>query len=406
MIRINKGWLLLAAAFSFYNVSAQDVALKDLRTPNSPGFQILDISPSNIERPTNPKAFALGVLNLSTQGSVIPKNFSFELSPYWYFKPQNATVYKYLNIQGPDSNRHVFSGILNKLSVSLASSFIDSSSGSVFKNTNYVSAGIRTNLITLRSAGQHARNRAAVAGIAARMKAFGDNSRAAKGQLKILFVQYEDSARRAISEIAKAEMKAKSLQVQAEIDKLDAAWPATLEGLMDNDAAVQEYFTSLEEAPLFQLNVAYAYSSAFPDNMYKSKRFNRSGLWLDAALSGAGLTTKLKAFSLIASARFMTDNVLTDTARFVFDRKNALDVGGRLEYSLERFSIGIEYLKRSYSGAGEYNSERTVGVIQYKVSDNLFITGTYGKNFGNVKNLFTLLGVNWGMGKSTVRVED
>ena len=42
----------------------KEVKLIDLKTPNSPGFQLLDISPSSIERPTNPKEFSLKVLNL------------------------------------------------------------------------------------------------------------------------------------------------------------------------------------------------------------------------------------------------------------------------------------------------------------------------------------------------------
>jgi hypothetical protein len=46
-------------------------------------------------------------------------------------------------------------------------------------------------------------------------------------------------------------MRTKSLQVQAEIDKLDAGLPAALEGMMDSDVEVQEYFTTLEEAPFF-----------------------------------------------------------------------------------------------------------------------------------------------------------
>src|SRR3970040_905129 len=61
-----------------------------LKTPESPAFHILGISPSAIARPTSPKAFAfsfLGSLREQEQLSLIPSNFAVEVNPYWWSAP-------------------------------------------------------------------------------------------------------------------------------------------------------------------------------------------------------------------------------------------------------------------------------------------------------------------------------
>ena len=83
------------------SVFAQEntVELKDLKTPNSPAFQILDIAPTSIEKPTNPRAFAASLLSLSNNGTSIPKNFAMEFSPFWFGNAKNRSIYNYLNLK-------------------------------------------------------------------------------------------------------------------------------------------------------------------------------------------------------------------------------------------------------------------------------------------------------------------
>jgi len=92
------------------------------------------------------------------------------------------------------------------------------------------------------------------------------------------------------------------------------------------------------------------------------------------------------------------DATTTDT----FSRQNVFDWGYKIEYKLENIAIAIEHLNRKYANNAVLNSDRTVGVIQYKISDGIYFTGSYGKNFGMIKNTFTLFGINYGFGKSVL----
>jgi len=161
--------ILIAALWSTFSLKAQNIELKDLKNLNSPGFQILDIAPSTIDRPANPKAFAASIMSLTNNGTAIPKNFALEVTPYWYFKPKNATVFQYLNIKDDAGNSNTFTGIFNKMSISLASVFNDSTSGSLIKNTNYIAFGLKTNLITYRNEKQNQKLKNALANFSKRV---------------------------------------------------------------------------------------------------------------------------------------------------------------------------------------------------------------------------------------------
>jgi hypothetical protein len=400
--------LLITLPLLFETVCAQqDIKLDDLKAPNSPGFQILDIAPSSTESPTNLKEFALKFLNLTNNGTALPKNFAFEFSPYWFAKPSTENVYKYLNLPGDKSitGSGTTGGIFRKLSVSIASSFSDSTSGSLLKNNNYLSLGIRTNILTIRTKTQIASFTSALSKISDRMHVFGANS-TDKENLKItlvgLLVQSQtekDTAkiREIVSQIA---------TIKSQIDKIDSESPEQLEKNLDADKVYQDNIKMLQAAPVFQLDAAYAYSEAFLNNQYSDNRFNRSGLWLSATLSAASLNkAKTDNLSFIFLGRAIWDNALTDTAKNVFTRKNAYDFGGKIDYTIGRLSISFEHLSRVYSKTSSLNSNRTVGIIQYKINDNLYATGTYGENFG-VNNLITLLGLNWGFGDSKLNVSN
>src|SRR5688500_98779 len=60
------------------------VQLQKLQTPTSPAFIVLGVSPTVVERPTTPRAFALSVASSSLQSDdLVPKNYAAEFAPYW-----------------------------------------------------------------------------------------------------------------------------------------------------------------------------------------------------------------------------------------------------------------------------------------------------------------------------------
>ncbi|MCD9575990.1 hypothetical protein [Flavobacterium soyae] len=399
--------LIVFIFFITSNVSAQkEISIEDLKTPNSPGFQILDIAPTSIERPVNPKALAVSLLSLTSSGTVIPKNFAMEISPYWYTKSDNASVYQYLSINTENKETSDFSGILRKMSISMASVFSDSTSGSLIKNTNYISFGVRTNLFTYRTAAQNEKLQQSLKNITEKIKEIKSNN-VEKKKLLGLRTRYRNDLNNEPDQDKKAVIISKIDSIQTQIDNLIEASPEEMEKKLDADEDVQKNMKSLKELPLFQLDGAFAYSEAIPGNKYENNRFNRSGFWFNASLNAFSIDKeKLEDnLSILGTLRFIRDNALVENTLDEFKKNKAFDYGFKAEYTVKDFSISIEYLKREYSGNSALNSERTVGVLEYKLNDNLYFTGTYGKNFGQENNLFTLFGINYGFGKSSLKTE-
>jgi hypothetical protein len=410
--------ILIAALWSTFSLKAQNIELKDLKNLNSPGFQILDIAPSTIDRPANPKAFAASIMSLTNNGTAIPKNFALEVTPYWYFKPKNATVFQYLNIKDDAGKSNTFTGIFNKMSISLASVFNDSTSGSLIKNTNYIAFGLKTNLITYRNEKQNQKLKNALANFSKRVIDLRPNQKNAdaleielnrvKNKINALYIRLKSETDDAVKDSINTEYQnaiANRALVQKKIDDFENQAPDLFEANIQKDTLIQNYLKELDDLPLIQVDVAFAYSEAFPDNATTNKRFNRSGLWLTGALNAfsvdkAELNDNL---AFIICTRFISDNVLQEGSLDVFERENAFDLGFKLEYSIKDLSISYEYIKRDYSDNSNLNSERKVGSIQYKISDGLYVTGAYGTNFGIDKNLFTLFGINYGFGKSSLK---
>ena len=94
-------------------------------------------------------------------------------------------------------------------------------------------------------------------------------------------------------------------------------------------------------------------------------------------------------------------DVVSQKYGFKTERTN-FDFGGRLEFEFGAIAVSFESVYRRVSSHPELNTSRNVGIVQYKLSGNLFLTGTFGKNFGDTDNLVSFLGLNWGFGKTAL----
>jgi hypothetical protein len=282
-------------------------------------------------------------------------------------------VYTYLDLDESTTPKSavIRTGLWRKFSLSLVSTFADSTSGSLLANTNYVALGGRTNLLTIRSRKQ---NNNLVKGVLAAAKRMND-----------LGAMRPNGTRPTADE---------------------------LEKLIDKDQEFLDNINLLRSLPLLQWEVAYAYSHAFKENEFSQDRFNRSGFWTTIAINAplgkkettaAGTTKNNNHFiSFIGHLKLSKDNVLTDTLAQVFNKKSFTDFGGKIEYNLKRFTVSAEYVSRKYKDVSEVDSDRTAGCFQYKINDNLYVAATFGRNFGDFRNVFTVLGLNWGFGKSSL----
>lgn len=103
--------------------------VNDMYIPTSPGFVILDKAPASIEKPTDPKAFGITVLNAvkKSEGAV-------DITPFWLWDHPKLDFWKSINNKTP---------FLQTLNVSAAGSQSDTGS--------FLSLGIRGHLFRIYS---------------------------------------------------------------------------------------------------------------------------------------------------------------------------------------------------------------------------------------------------------------
>lgn len=334
--------------------------LTDFRMPVSPAFGIMDLSPTSVERPTSPKALGLTMLNFTGSGGALPKNFALEISPYWMVRHKNETVFKYLGIR-KTGRSPVTSGFLRKLTISAATWFNDSSKN-YLPNTNYTGLGVRTNLLTW----------------------WGDAR--SKYMQEVLAVRNQER------------------KLAEELFPMRVDDPDVFQQIVDSiRTARRTNETKISEIlPLIVVDGAYARSTSFFENTWENRRFNRSAIWVNASVHPRVDKEANHYVFAVASFRYLRDNLLTDTLHAVFSRESAVDIGFRVGYERKDLAVSVEYVSRNYNGNAGHDSQRTVGIVQYRVSPSLSLFGTFGKNFGVKDNLFTMLGLNWGWGRQAL----
>lgn len=380
---------LIVATCSAFGQSAQ-VPLTDLKTTNNPCFQLLDIAPTSVTSPASPKDLGLGVLQNLTGGSSIlkelAKNFAVSIAPYWYVKPSGENVFKYTNVLNPATGKkYAFGGFLRKMTLSASSTFNDSTSGSLLKNTNYYAAGLNTNILTLRTKQDHTNINGYFTTISGRLKAAGQ--------------AFEDSVTKANPALSPAQLA--TLLFSTAVQKAEIASTANFLAHDNEYTSGSKNLQNALNVPLFQLDFSVAYSQAFPNNSTSNSRFNRLAGWLTGALNFPINSAHSDYLSVMGMYKLIGDNLLTDTTHNIYQRESANDIGGKLSITMSDFSIGFEGIWRTYTNDKSFNSHRAVGFIQYKVNQNIYLTGSFGQNFGSSNNLFTLLGVNFGFGNKS-----
>jgi hypothetical protein len=124
---MKKSILLIAAALSIISCFGQQtIKINDLNMPTSPAFVLMDKSPASIEKPSNPKAFAVSLVN------VWQENGAIEFAPYWFKDRPAYTFEDNLNNKAP---------VFQTFGISAATSKTDS--------VRKLSVGFRTQLVRL-----------------------------------------------------------------------------------------------------------------------------------------------------------------------------------------------------------------------------------------------------------------
>lgn len=396
---------------SFAIAQENELVIEDLKVPVSPAFTILGVTPASIEKPQTPKALGVSLLNAFNNVNIIPGNYSFEAAPYWLFDHPDLTFKDYYN-SSPGQT------LLNNLALSLATAPLDSP-----KSGTALAIGIRTLLFSGKA--NDALNSKLnlylhqVYGEPFRVDMLNDLS---SENLKTV-TDLENEINNSVSAAKENPVELKNLG-NSKTEYLTNL-QNTLEEIINsskfrnkNDTLSNEEMNELIEKVISESDIASDKNikSALTEARSEDKKRKGFSLEFAGALSADFVNDstsngKISGIGGWINPLFSTDFMdFVGTMRFLSYlqdgiTENKYDAGVRFIVSTDVFGISAEALVRASSELTP--TYRYALNIDYRMTKNIYITGTFGKNFdGSPVNgngdLITLLGINFGMGNEPV----
>lgn len=403
-----KKIVLLAALVSnmallFAQSKEISAELNKLELSNAPSVMLLGLASSDLETPKSKKAFMTSIVNSFSENDGLPNAYAVELTPTHLFPLTEMDALKYAGIKSikkTDNSYEYKNNIFSEAkNVSVSFAFLRNYKIEDLETENpSVSFSLRTTVFKIR-------NKKNIKAITT----YNNNISRELTDIQSEFYQSQKYKDIVASNISNSEKEKKLAQA--------------LEGFVTDyyKTETENYKKYLDEKPAFQLDIASAYSTFFLDNQFKNNQFGKLGFWMTMS-SGINLERKKspkkkedqndekskviikeafttdaskieKRLNFYAVARYLQDRTIYDAASG-FSRSNNYDFGGKIELVYNRFSIGYEFIYRSSDLDDTYRSN---GIINYKVSDSVYINAAFGKNYGDKNNLITFLGLNWGL---------
>ena len=406
----------------------------DLHTPSAPGFVLLGVEPTAIEKPTTPAAFATSLQSALTTSGLRP-GYSLEVAPYWLKNRPTLTIEEY-------RNPSILQNIQQTTSVSLATSSIGSSgtglgfgvriqlfSGKIstanaFTVTNQ--ADLQASLpIPVQFAIRSAINNVTLLPTTTITTAAGNGTLVSTVE-KIIRNHISNNMTTLVTQVLTACPALTRDVIEAEINDYTTTCIASLKAyagplntradlitwqgllnaqLLANPAVID---ITAKEVSLdkdrhgFLWDVAGAGVLVFPSGTWNQSQFNKLGIWTTIGYD-------MGNFDVLGVVRYLNPVGTPDSSI-------TLDVGIKLNYSNGgRLKIGAEYLRRQYRrdrkidvGNGFYDivqrrkeTERIDINLKYKFTDTISITSTIGKGFNdlnfNTNNVLTILGLEYNL---------
>lgn len=315
-----------------------------VRTPDSPAFTLLGIAPTQIERPTTPKGFAVALGGLVRNGGAI------EVAPYWLWS--QATLDEYQTVGGQ---------LLRNFSVSLGTSTGEADAASGVAADTTLGVGVRTSAGLTRDPG------CTTQGLAMSTSISGEPSFAG------IMAQPDSPAKDALLKALKQEV----------VDR--AASRCVADGTADG--------------PGVALELAAATSVGFAGSELDAGALGSSAAWAALAYRGTEV-------SVVGLARLRRDRVAGGREYVFVPGARGIYAHGRVAASVE--AIAQKQLVRSDAVAELAVTYRATIGLDVRVADATWLTLSFGKDFGDDSSgkLFSLANLKWGYGDPKITAPD
>ncbi len=412
-----RNLLLFVVLISSLNLMAQDpgidttIKLDLLKSPSSPAFNLLGISPSLIERPSDITEFRLSLQNATSNFTSIPNSYAVEVAPFLmkrkkyllntfnekkYIIPQTLVISAGYSRLGPDGSEEVDSLKSTKLAFGIKFSILRPGWTGKTKTTYDSMVKLQANMLQLFEQISLANSH---------------NEQVSVLKLELRSIMLKPSAQWSPAESNRFQNLTK------EIDSLENLIGnesnEAMQEMRSEIAAAGEVYKKLKEtAGSFQserkglfLDFASGIVFDFPGNRFGNAKTAKAGAWLTFGNENGnkGITTLFIARYLYQPESIFADplGVLTT------DKVSTFDAGGRmLINAMEgRFSLSSELLYRSVLGKSDLDpSWRFVVNAEYAIWKNQKLTFAFGRNFdGTISkggNLIAALNFIAGLGST------
>jgi hypothetical protein len=458
----------VAGALTASSAAAQipGPTIQDLKTPDSPGFVLLGVSPSAVERPSTPKALGVSLLSAVTSGdNLLPSDYAVTVAPYWLVGHPDLHATQYYDPDAAQSLRQTFA-----ISFASAKSTVKGAADTA-SSTDF-SLGFRAALLEGHGSEQiRSLNRQLSAYRIGRLALIRARDRVPDVQstlissdagLKYLTDTIDEEFKKRIEADDREKNNAQKMEdVAAQGDllaQIRAMWAAKADSVVDVLPAMLTALAELSSAhpPADGQNIDLLKKAAAEGPTRIAARVNdvsttllttlesdaggtvtkvagedhlRRGMMLSFAgafasrvpASGVG-DTELLRWGFWATPSYRLDKPLIDVIGVVryIDRPdsigtNLFDFGARIAHQVGSFVYSGEYVQRIEGkvGTSHPTSERLDVNVEYKIGDELYLTASFGRNFvgepgpsESKGGLVSILGVNIGLGqKQTVTVQ-
>jgi hypothetical protein len=371
--------LQFAVMQAVYAQSDSIPAFNKIRTPASPAFVLLGVTPTAVERPNTPAGIAVTALNRMNGVSALPNDFAMEFSPYWLFGHPRLTWQS-------DTTRNIGESVLRTMTVSGATASIGDSSSSV----TGISLAIRMALVSGTMSGRsrlklHKLDSVLAAEATSFNLLLNDKAESLdrEKQHELESAGNNDEARKAI----RARYAVLDEKIKHEVF-------ASLNDAKSKDAQCVEEFSVEREGFFLELATGLVWDSR--DKTAENTTLSRTGVWLTPSY-------QWENFSLVGVARYLGDQHTS--------AGNAADFGIRGIYTVNKFAGSFEYVRRVYTATGgPAGQSRYAGNLEYNVAGEIWVQGTFGSDYARAAkgSLLAQLGValNFSQKRFTTQSED
>lgn len=427
--------------------------VEELKSPPSPAFVLLGVSPSRVERPQTLRPLVVSALSaVASEG--VPKNFSTEFAPYWLGTPRLSFDDYYDEDPRRDVVRH--------LTISVATTPLSAAPD----GGSAIGLGLRTIPVPghphprLKSRRADLKNAADALSaedgfLESRPRLIALLRAALKASSAVVDARLEEEAsalqpfvERAIAldiEVRKLRIKLNEgggAPVQAKLDEkareqsrlardlLEAIAPVNSDesAARVNSERIQQVLTRLEAERTMRvtkfeaarrnaalaiqdldtqrvgplLAVASAIAWDVPGNDTSRSTVSKLGLWVTPGY-------RMLRCPMDAQSACSTAVDFLAVIRYLSDRRAAApadtwELGGRVVWQAQRpLAVSAEWLERV--GSDEDAGQRLVGVAEYQLSDAAYLYASFGRDFAEKdtrRNLVSVVGLTFGFGKKPI----